>query len=845
MPTISGVSDYDAKRLLTQYGLNEITLAETKTAVSIFLSQFKSFLVVLLIIASLVSFLLSDVLDGFFILFIVILNSILGFIQEYRAEKALLALRNLTVSKTTVIREGREMEIDSRFLVPGDVIKIEGGDKIPADAKLLSALHIEVNEASLTGESLPVLKKADEEEHNKIWLGTIVVGGRGIAVVEKTGMQSRFGTIARKLSEIETESTPLQKQLATLGKQLGLIALLASALVFLFGLLRGQELLEIFLTSTSLAVAAVPEGLPAVITITLAIGVRRMARQRAIVRKMAAIETLGAATVIATDKTGTITKNEMRVREIFADGKNLEIRSRLDRDEIPALLAGRRNSAVEELLRIGILANTASLVFRHDGPSAFDLIGDPTEGALLLAAHELGFSPDAIRKEGQLIDEFSFDVKRKTMTVLWKDLPAGRQGTDKTFAYVKGAPERVLEQSTKILVHGNEEVLSPPRRSEVEKAMQEAAGRGFRVIAMARKEMKNEKLKIKNLHRDEVESELIFVGFAALSDPPREEVKDAAKEATHAGIRTIMITGDSELTANAIATEAGLIIHGEDILTGEQLDKLGDEELLHILPNVRIFARTTPENKLRIVTAYQKRGDIVAVTGDGVNDALALKQANVGVAMGRSGTDVAKEASDLIVTDDNYATIVRAIEEGRTIYDNIVKSVVYLASGNLGEILTILGAVVLGFFIPSGFPVPLTPVQILWINLVTDGLPALALASDPKDPYIMRQKPRNLTQAILSGANLRFIFVTGSLLAAIVLALFVLSLATLSESQARTIAFTSLIVLHISIAFLVRGHFRIFSNRFLVLSFLTVIVLQFLILAVPSLQRIFGIGPLW
>lgn len=839
MPSTSGLSHEEAKRKLLEWGLNEIAPFEGRKPEAIFFSQFKNVLVILLLVSAFISFLLADWTDGIFILLIVILNSILGFIQEYRAEKALAALRKIAVSKTTVIRDGKEKEIDSRFLAPGDVIKIEEGDKIPADAKLLETVHLEVNEASLTGESLPIFKKAHEKDHDTIFLGTIVLQGRAKAVIEQTGIRTRFGTIAKKLSEIEPEPTPLQRQLASLGKQLGAVAVLASMLVFFFGVFRGQEIVALFLTSISLTVAAVPEGLPAVITITLAIGVHRMARQRAIVRKMAAIETLGAATIIATDKTGTITKNEMRVRELFVDGKNFQIRS--SKFEV-------RNSAVEELLRIGVLANTASLVFRHDGES-FDLIGDPTEGALLLAAHELGFSPGDIRKEGELIDEFSFDVERKTMAVLWKDLPvrldsakrAGRQGSGETFAYVKGAPASVLEKSTKILLHEKEQEFTEILRKELEEATGEAASRGYRVIAMAKKQWLGQG----NVTRDKVESDLVFVGFAALSDPPREEVKDAAKEAANAGIRTIIITGDNELTANAIATEVGLITQGEDILTGEQLDTLSDDELLQILPNIRIFARTTPVHKLRIVKTYQRNGDIVAVTGDGVNDALALRQANVGVAMGITGTDVAKEASDLVVSDDNYATIVRAIEEGRVVFDNILKSVVYLASGNLGEILTILGAVIIDAIVPFGLPVPLVPVQILWINLVTDGLPALALASDPKDPYIMQRRPRRLAQSILVGANLRFILLTGSVLAAIVLSLFVFSLTVLSESQARTVAFTTLILLHISIAFIVRGHYRIFSNKFLLFSIFAVVALQLLILTVPSLQVLFKLGPLW
>lgn len=822
MSKIDGLSSQEAAEKFSQFGPNTIAVAAKKTTLAIFLSQFTSVLVALLLIASFISFALKDAVDGIFILLIIILNGILGFLQEYRAERALAKLTLLAISKTVVIRDGVEQEIDSTLLVPGDVFKIEEGDKIPADATLLQAINLEVNEASLTGESLPVFKKENEEEHNRIFLGTIVVRGRGVACVSATGMETRFGAIAKTLSEITPEATPLEKQITLLGKQLGLIAVVASTLVFLLASLRGQETIAAFLTSVSLAVAAVPEGLPAVITITLALGVHRMAKVRALVRKMAAIETLGATSLIATDKTGTITKNEMRVREIFADGKKLEVRGQ--RSEV--------KGTISELLRIGVIANTASLVFRHDGEE-FDLLGDPTEGALLLAAHELGLSPDTVKQEGKLLDEFSFDTKRKTMSVVWEKID--RQGV---LVYVKGAPETILERSTNTLVDGREIVLTEQGREAIENAFKEVASKGFRIIAMAKKklEVRSKKLEIRN--RDEVESDLTFVGFAALSDPPREEVAQAAKVAEHAGIRTVIITGDNEQTANAVAEEVGLIKEGEDILTGSQLDELSDEELQNVLPHVRIFARTTPQHKLRIVRAYQSLRFIVAVTGDGVNDALALKQAHVGVAMG-SGTDVAKEASDLVVTDDNYASIVKAVEEGRVIFDNIVKSVVYLASGNLGELLTIFVAVFLGM------PIPLLPVQILWINLVTDGLPALALATDPKDPLVMTRTPRNLAKMIIGGVHARFILITGALLSAMVLGLFAFALQTLTDAQARTIAFTMLILLHVSIAFFVRGHFRIFSNRFLIASVVLVLLLQVLILVIPALHPIFKVAALW
>lgn len=819
-----GLSTQEAQQRLSQYGKNEIAIVAKKAALDIFVSQFTNVLFLLLFIAAGISFALGDIFDAIFILLIILLNGILGFLQEYRAEQAIAKLTKMTISKTVVIRDGQELEIDSLLLVPGDVIKIEEGDRVPADAKLITAVNLEINEAALTGESLPVFKKEDEEEHNHIFLGTIVTTGRGTAFVENTGIKTRFGAIAKTLSEIIPEVTPLEKQIGVLGKQLGLIAVATSMVVFLVAFFRGEELFFSLLTSISLAVAAVPEGLPAVITITLAVGVHRMAKAKAIVRKMEAIETLGATSLIATDKTGTITKNEMRVREVFVDGKSSVI-SPLRRE---ASHQSSDSKDLQELLRIGVIANTASLVFKHDRENV-DVIGDPTEGALLLSAHELGISPDTVRKEGELLDEFSFDTKRKTMSVIWKE-------KKETFVYVKGAPETILERSTHIVVDGEGLPLTKERRRAIEEAFTKAASEGFRIIAMAKKHWPI--AYSKPTARDDVESNLTFIGFVAIYDPPRPEVKEAAKEAERAGIKTIVITGDNEQTANAVAQEVGLIKEGEDILTGKQLDELTDEALHTILPNVRIFARTTPEQKLRIVKAYQELGFVVAVTGDGVNDALALKQAHVGVAMG-TGTDVAKEAADIVVTDDNYATLVRAVEEGRIIFDNIVKSVVYLASGNLGELLIIFLAVLFGM------PIPLLPVQILWINLVTDGLPALALAVDPKDPHVMYRKPRTLTHGIIGKANIRFILVAGTLLTACVLILFTISLQILTEAQARTIAFTSLIILHVTIAFFVRGHYRIFSNRFLLISVIVVFFLQILILVVPVLHPIFKIAPLF
>ena len=731
---MTGLTTGEAEQRLRQHGPNEITQKSAHSAWDIFLEQFKSPLVLLLFIATAISFALGDILEAALILAIVTLNAILGFFQEYRAERALEALKKITVSTVRVLRDGIQKEIDSKLLVGGDVIFLEEGNKIPADARLIGSMHLEVDEAALTGESLPVAKEVVEGEDGQLYLGTTIARGRGTALVSATGMATKFGKIAAGLAAITKEETPLEKKLAGVAKQLGLLALGAGVIISVIGFSHGFTFVSILLTAVSLAVAAVPEGLPAVITVTLAIGTQRMAKKKAILRKLSAIESLGGITVIATDKTGTLTRNEMRVTRVWTQDQ-------------------------ARLITAGVLCNNASLAPVKDH-GTFDVIGDKTEGALLLFAQHRSGEYQTIKEDGKLIEEFAFDPTTKTMSVIWK-----RGST--MHVYTKGAPEAILERC----------LLAPKEKTRVITAFEEYARDGLRCIALATKT-----ISWKNQERRSVEQNLTFLGFVGISDPPREEVTQAIHEADRAGIRTIMITGDNELTAYAIARQIKLIRTGEEVVTGAQFAAMHDEERRSKLPKIRVFARTTPEQKLEIVRLLQEAGHVVAVTGDGVNDALALKQANVGVAMGITGTDVAKESAEMIITDDNYATIVAAVEEGRIIYQNMKASIKYLVGSNIGEILSLL----IGTFL--GWPFILLPIQILYINLVTDGLPALALALNSKHHNIMRHSPRTETE-LFTKFDIRWLIEVSVLTAATTLVAFWIGWREDNLPLARTLAF--------------------------------------------------------
>lgn len=813
-----GLTDREAQKRLIKYGPNEIIDRPRATPLQILISQFTSVLIILLIVAAVASLFLGDVLDGFFILLIVILNGILGFVQEYKAEKAIAALKKMTVSSVRVIRDGLEHKLDSKLLVPGDLIILEEGDKVPADCRLAESLHLEANEASLTGESMPVEKMADNPDKNSVFMGTVIVKGRARAVVSTTGMETKFGAIAASLSKIEEEETPLQKKLSTLGKQLGGLALGASAVVFFIGYYSRQPLIEMALTSISLAVAAVPEGLPAVITITLAVGMQRMARKKAILRRLSSIEALGSTTVIATDKTGTLTKNQMNVTHLWLEGKTYEANdAKLDAS----------HAAFGRLLTTGVLCNNASLVYKEDH-STFDVLGDTTEGALLLLASDKGIASDAVKENGTAAEEFAFDPTPKMMTVVWK------KGKTLT-VYTKGAPESVLAKSTSWISAGRVKPLTPSAKKAIDSAFRDFAKEGLRVIALAYKD-------VRQVPRDRTAAEhnLTFIGFVGIADPAREEVNAAIAVARAAGIRTIMITGDNELTARAIGVKIGLMETGDEVITGAQFTQLSDEEAVNRLPQIRIFARTTPDQKLRIVQLLQRMGHIVAVTGDGVNDALALKQSDVGVAMGITGTDVAKEAADMILTDDNYATLVTAIEEGRTIFDNIKAAIKYLVGCNIGEILAVLIGMLLGW------PLILTPVQLLYINLVTDGLPAIALAVSPKREQIMHRKPRT-ARHMFDRMDIGWFLEVSLLTAGTTLIAFSIGQFMHNLPLARALAFTTIILVQHFILLDVWARERsslnltIYANTLFIFTFFSPLIFQVFLLSVPFLSDIFDV----
>ena len=847
-----GLTEQEAEARLKQYGPNKLKEKKRKTALQMLAAQFANVLIIILVAAALVSGFLGETLDAAFIIVIVALNAVLGFMQEYRAEKAIEALKSMVAPQARVIRDGVEKKIAATQLVPGDVIVLEEGDKIPADCRLIEAINFDTQEASLTGESLPVHKQATAilaedaivaERRNMAFMGTIAVRGRAKAIVTATGMNTEIGLIAAMVQEAGEEETPLQKRLAKLGKQLGFGALAACAAIFALGVLRGENALETFLVAVSLAVAAVPEGLPAIVTITLAIGVQRMVQRNAIIRKLPAVETLGSTTVICTDKTGTLTKNEMTVRRIYANngfvdvsGSGYEVRGEFT--QANKCLNAASDPHLNALLRVCALCNNAGIVVDAAKQKA-SVVGDPTEAALLVLAAKAGVDYSKLKNDNPLITEFSFDSERKMMSTL-------RQTTEGKTAFVKGAPENVLAKSAYVLCNGRETPLTPEHRKAFEKANAEMANNALRVLAMAYKRVP---ASAKKYSLESIESGLVIVGLVGMIDPPRPEVKNAVAQCSQAGIRVVMITGDNEATASAIARELGILKPSHKVLTGAMLEKMSSKELEQIVQEVTVYARVSPEHKIKIVSALKARGEITAMTGDGVNDAPALKKADIGVAMGITGTDVAKEASAMVLTDDNFASIVNAVEEGRTIYANIAKSVRYLVSCNVGEVLTILFATV------SGLPNPLTPIQILWMNLVTDGLPALALGVDPPEKDVMQKPPRDPKESILDKRILVYILTIAVFMCLGTLALYLFYLQNQlaagktpaeAETYARTIAFATIIFFQMFVAIDVRSftrsvlEFGLFTNKKLVGAIALAIALQVLITATPFCHALFG-----
>jgi Ca2+-transporting ATPase len=807
---MKGLTSSQARQFLDQYGLNVISEQKKRPYILKFFDQFSNFLTLLLVFAAGASFIIGEKIDGELIIGIVILNAFFGLYQEGKAEEAVKLLKKMTISKVRVIRDGKEIGIDSQNIVPGDVVVIEEGVKIPADGIIIQERNMEINESTLTGESMPVIK----EMHDEVFMGTVVSKGRGLIEITKTGMNTKFGEIAFHMRAIEDPKTPLQKKLEGLTRLIGILGIVISVLVFGLSIFEGSGYFPAFLLAVSLAVAVVPEGLPAVMTITLAMGMKELAKRKAIVRKLSAIEALGAITLIATDKTGTLTKNKMKVKELFIDGSEKK---------------NFISSSFSLLLLNGILCSTASLVTKLDDGEP-DVLGDPTEGALLYLAHQNGLSSDKVRREWEIVDEMPFDSETKMMTVQAKK-------NKQIFILSKGAPESILGISNKIRIGEKEENLTPAKVKEIEKTMQGWARNGLRILAFAYKEDGSEK----RANQDSpLHSDMVFLGMVALHDPPRIEVVDALKKANEAGIKTVMITGDNEITAEAIATSVGLMKKGDEIMTGKQIDKYSDKELLQSLSRVKVFARTSPTHKYRIVSLYQKLGEIVAVTGDGVNDAIALKQADVGIAMGRVGTDVARETADMVITDDNFATIVNAIEEGRNIIKNLKNAIKYLLSCNIGEALSL----VLGLAI--GIPTIFYPIQLLYINLVTDGLPALSLAFSPRHPGLMRKKPQK-EMTILEPFDKKYIFIIGTISSLLVLfSYFYFEKSGLGKTAAfcvltliQSFIFIDLWLSHNSI----RKHINQLTAPIFLIAFIFPFIFQFIIIRNPTISVLFKVSP--
>ena len=724
-----GLSQEEAEKRLSKYGPNEIKEGKKISPWEIFLGQFKSVVIWILIVGTIISAFLKEYVDAIVILVIIVLIAILGFVQEYRAERAIEALKKLASLKATVLRNNQKKEIDSKELVPGDIIILETGSKVPADARLIEVLNLQTQEAALTGESRPVKKNIETlkdktdvaDRKNMVFSGTVVVSGRAKAVVVSTGMQTEIGKIAQMIVEVKPEPTPLQKKMDELGATLGKAVMVIAVMILIIGfLLHEASFLDMLLIAVAVAVAAIPEGLPAIVTIALAVGTKRMLKQNALVRRLPSVETLGSTTVICTDKTGTLTMNEMTVKKLFVNGKIIDVtgvgyetKGKFFHEDKEV-----KKDEVELLLRIGALNNNAEL-------NENNLIGDPTEGALIASAAKAGLIQEELEIEWPRVDEIEFTSERKMMTTIHKH-------KGEKVAYVKGAPEILLKLCASVSINGKIKKLTEQDRKEILEANKEFADHALRVLGFAYKVDTD----------NQPEKELVFVGSQGMMDPPREVVKSAIEKCKKAGIKVIMITGDHEITAKAVAKEIGLT---GKVVTGQHLDEM--KNLDDVVEDIAIFARVNPEHKIKIIDALQKKGHVVAMTGDGVNDAPALKKADLGIAMGITGTDVSKEASGMILTDDNFASIVNAVEEGRGVYDNIRKYVGFLLSGNISEVLIITLGIIFGL------PLPLTATQILIINLVTDGLPALALSVDPFEPNAMSRKPRKQKEPIYKGLN--------------------------------------------------------------------------------------------
>lgn len=838
----SGLSTQEATSRLKKYGHNQLKEKKERSPLHIFFEQFENFIVWVLIGAALISGFLGEWIDAIAIVAIVTLNAVLGFIQEYRAERALEVLKKLSTPSSKVIRKSKHKIVSSLNLVPGDLIEIEAGDHIPADSRVVYMTpNFTSQEASLTGESNPVIKTTaalDREvglgdRKNMIYLGTSVASGKARAIVVETGMNTELGKIAGMIQQVEQQYTPLQKKLEQFGKSIVYFCFILVSIVFLLEFLRGGNIFDMFLTSVSLAVAAIPEGLPAVVTVVLALGVQKMVKRNALIRKLPAIETLGCATVICSDKTGTLTRNEMTVQAVFANNTLFKVTGIGYEPKGEFLLNGQAiNLAgyqdLKNVLVCGSLCNGAELI-QQDG--SYKIIGDPTEGAILVCAAKSGLWKDKLEHEFPFVEEIPFDSIRKKMTILRKD-------KDKLLAFVKGAPDVMLDNCTEIELNGQRKKISEADKQNILNVNSQFAHQAMRILAVSYRELDNS---VDNYEVGTIEKDLIFLGLIAMIDPPREEVKKAVAECKTAGIKTVMITGDHKQTAAAIAQKLGFLKDDTRALTGTELDKLSEEVFKEEVNKIAVYARVSPEHKLRVVRTLQEHNEIVAMTGDGVNDAPAVKEADIGIAMGITGTDVTKEVSDMVITDDNFASIVAAIKEGRGIYDNIKKFIHYLLSCNMGEICVM--------FISSliGLPMPLLPIHILWVNVVTDGFPAFALGVDPIDPHIMERSPRSKDEAVVTKKSALLILQQGFFIAlcSFLSFVFVLSVEKAPIEKARTVAFIVLSCTQLFHAFNCRSNIKslfelgVLTNKKLIYATLISFLLQIAVVHIPFFQKIF------
>ncbi|MCL1853482.1 MAG: cation-translocating P-type ATPase [Peptococcaceae bacterium] len=848
-----GLDEYEVTHRLLEVGHNVLVEKKRINPAFMFFSQFKDFMVMVLVGATLVSGLLGEIADAVTILAIIFLNAVLGFIQEFRAEKSMESLRSMTAPEALVRREKHELRVPAVELVPGDIVLVEAGDRIPADIRWLHTINVKVEESALTGESIPVEKheRVLEDEYlplgdrkNLGYMGTVVVHGRGSGVVVETGMDTEMGTIAGMLQQVQEEETPLQRRLAELGKWLVALSVGACLVVVLVGLLQGESFSKMFMAGVSLAVAAIPEGLPAIVTVALAIGVQRMVKRQAVIRHLPAVETLGCATVICSDKTGTLTQNEMTVRRIYCGRKHITVGG--EGYDPKGSFEGadpysHQEKPLQELLKSAALCNNAVLTRkgarlglfrdRKDKKSAWSVEGDPTEGALLVAAAKAGIWRDEMERDEDRIAEIPFDSERKRMAVVYRH--------KKTWmVHAKGALDVMLDSCQWEMTHKGVVALTQERRRQIIQVNNDMARQALRVLAVAQRTFTEER---PARCADAQESDLVFLGLMGMLDPPRASAKKAIQLCKTAGIKPVMITGDHKLTAQAVAKELGIFEGGDSaVLTGVELNRMSDGDLAHRIMDVQVFARVAPQDKIRIVKAFKANGEIVAMTGDGVNDAPAVKEADIGIAMGLSGTDVTKEASDMVIVDDNFATIVAAVEEGRGIYDNIRKFIRYLMACNLGEVLTMFVGVLVGL------PLPLLAIQILWVNLVTDGLPAIALGLEKAEANTMRRPPRDPRESIFGRGLGKLIAIRGVMIGLGTLAVFVIALwYGFDLLTARTMAFTTLVMAQLWHVFECRseskGIFEIslFSNLWLVSAVLVSLAMQIAVLYHPLLQEAF------